>query len=127
MKIFYDSRCPLCVAEMTNLKSHDTLNQIILVDLHSDNFALENPDIDREKALKILHLQDSQGVVLLGLDATYQAWKTVGKHRWLKLLRVMPIRWFADKGYLLFARNRMAVSKLFMRKQCTSQRCNTNE
>ncbi|MBD1583045.1 thiol-disulfide oxidoreductase DCC family protein [Pseudoalteromonas sp. S16_S37] len=127
MKIFYDSRCPLCVAEMKNLKSHDKHNRITLVDLHSDNFATENPNIDKQRALKILHLQDAQGIVWLGLDATYQAWKAVGRHRWLILLRLMPMRWFADKGYLFFANNRMAISKLLLPNQCTRSGCDINE
>ncbi|CAH9050703.1 hypothetical protein PSECIP111951_00245 [Pseudoalteromonas holothuriae] len=127
MKIFYDSHCPLCVAEMNKLKLHDKNNQIALVDLHEENFSLNNPNIDKERALTILHLQDSQGKIWLGLDATYQAWKTVGKHRWLKLIRIVPIRWLADGCYMLFANNRMVVSRLLMPNQCNKLGCKTDD
>ncbi|WP_105169668.1 thiol-disulfide oxidoreductase DCC family protein [Pseudoalteromonas sp. T1lg23B] len=127
MKIFYDGQCPLCVAEMKKLHRFDHHKQIILVDVHDENFATQYPHIDKCKALSVLHAEDDNGEVFFGLDATYQVWKLVGKHRWLKILRVRPIRWFADCCYWLFARNRMRLSRLLLPSRCNNQRCKLDD
>ncbi|BBN83432.1 thiol-disulfide oxidoreductase [Pseudoalteromonas sp. A25] len=112
---------------MKSLQSYDQQGCITLVDLHDERFPEQYPDIDRNQALKVLHLQDCEGTVWFGLDATYQAWKAVGKHRWLKVLRIVPIRWAADWCYLFFAKHRIAISKVLMPNQCARSGCNINE
>ncbi len=123
LTLFYDGQCPLCAKEMAALKKHDHHNVIQIVDIYSDEF-VDYPNIDKSAANTILHALDHNGRLLLGLDATYQAWRLVGKG-WI----YAPLRWpliksFTDRCYLLFARNRYRVSFwLTGTSRCTSKCC----
>ncbi|QZO15612.1 thiol-disulfide oxidoreductase DCC family protein [Pseudoalteromonas piscicida] len=121
MIVFYDGNCPLCVGEMNELKRFDQHNKIDLVNIHDNRFSTEFPEIEHEAAMAKLHGYDSQGKLILGLDVTAAAWGQVGKHRWIKLLRLPIIRTIADGVYLFFARHRMKISKLLAPNQCSIQ------
>jgi predicted DCC family thiol-disulfide oxidoreductase YuxK len=123
MKIFYDGNCPLCVAEMKKLKKYDAQEKITTINLHDDDFSMRFPHIDKSSALTVLHAQDEQGNIWLGLDATYKAWRSVGKYPWLKLIRIVPVRWLADFAYLFFAKHRMGISRLLMPNRCSRNGC----
>lgn len=112
LTIFYDGQCPLCMAEMRQLKHHDHLGNIKFVNLYNDKFSEQYPHIDPVKANRILHGQLDSGELLLGLDVTCKAWQLVGKHTWLKILRWPVLRIFSDAIYLLFARYRNKISYL---------------
>ncbi|WP_440056696.1 thiol-disulfide oxidoreductase DCC family protein (plasmid) [Pseudoalteromonas sp. T1lg65] len=122
MIIFYDGRCPLCAKEMDHLKQHDHHNQIVLKNVHCENFASEYPEINKQHALNVLHGYDFQGKLIKGLDVTVLAWQTVGKHRWLGILRWPLIRTISDLCYLFFAKHRMTISKLLVANQCQGEK-----
>ena len=117
LKIFYDGLCPLCSMEINQLRAYDTDNQLLFENIHAPDFVKRYPYIDQVRANKLLHGQLSDGGLIYGLDVTCMAWKTVGKHRWLSVLRWPFIRWFADLGYLFFARYRNSISGLFAGKK----------
>ncbi|AQP98362.1 cell division protein [Pseudoalteromonas aliena] len=124
MIIFYDGNCPLCSTEMQQLKQADIKKQIVLEDLNAADFCERYPAINKVKAMRFLHAQKQSGEMIYGLDVTYQAWKLVGKHRWLKVLRLPIIRFFADCGYQLFAEYRHPISRFLMPKtQCSNGQC----
>lgn len=110
--VFYDGRCPLCSAEMAMLKRLDRRAALQLEDIHAPDFNRRYPQINVVEANKILHGLAADGTPLYGLDVTVGAWRTVGKKRWLVVLRWPGIRRLADIVYLLFARHRSKVSAL---------------
>ncbi|TYL46957.1 thiol-disulfide oxidoreductase DCC family protein [Marinomonas sp. IMCC 4694] len=110
LTLFYDGLCPLCVAEMNMLRSLDSLQKLRLEDIHADDFTDKYPHIDPVEADKVLHGQLANGQIITGLDVTCLAWKLVGKHKWMQVLRWPLIRFFADKTYLFFARYRHQIS-----------------
>jgi predicted DCC family thiol-disulfide oxidoreductase YuxK len=116
LTIFYDSHCPLCLAEIRQLQALDTAGRLRFVSLHADDFGQRYPHIDQARANRILHGQLESGEILLGLDVTYQAWSRVGKHQWLAVLRWPVIKWVADGVYLLFARHRHRIARLLTGK-----------
>ena len=116
LTIFYDAQCPLCDAEISQLKAYDNQQQLSFEDINAPDFSQRFAHIDKLKANRILHGQLNTGEMIFGLDVTCMAWKTVGKHRWLTVLRWPVIRWFADLAYLLFARYRNVISSLFMNR-----------
>ena len=72
----------------------------------------------------MLHGQWADGTLIYGLDVTAQAWALGGRHQWLKLLRLPLVRWFADLGYLFFARYRRQISRLLtVSSRCDAQAC----
>ena len=125
LTIFYDSFCPLCSAEINQLKAYDRDNQLSFEDIHAVDFVQRYPYVDKLKANKLLHGQLNNGGMIYGLDVTCMAWKTVGKHRWLSILRWPVIRWFADLAYLFFARHRNRISSLLTgnKKDIECQSC----
>jgi len=123
LTIFYDGQCPLCMSEMDLLKKHNHKNQLKLVDLHHDEFNEKYPYINKSRAMNMLHGELDTGEILLGLDVTCIAWKLVGKHKWLMILRWPGVRFLSDAVYLFFARYRNQISYVFSGKkpckQCT--------
>ena len=127
MIIFYDGNCPLCSTEMKQLKQADVENKIVLEDLNAADFSQRYPTIDVAKAMTYLHGQKSSGEIIYGLDVTYQAWSIVGKHHWLKLIRLPIIRILADCAYLFFAKYRYPISRILMpNTQCSNGQCSIN-
>lgn len=117
LTIFFDGSCPLCLAEMEALRKYDQKNRLVLEDLNAPAFQEKYPEIDRNAAMTILHGYLSDGRLLLGLDVTYWAWKLVERKPWVAVLRWPVIRWFADKIYLFFARNRYGISYVMTGKR----------
>lgn len=133
--IFYDGLCPLCVAEMKQLDELDKDNRILFENVQTDDFEKRYPNINPHEANQILHGLYRQKLIL-GLDVTYQAWKIVGKKKWIAMLRWPIIRWFADKAYLVFAKHRYRISFLLTGKerlslaecqQCQFGRCSVTK
>lgn len=124
LRIFYDSLCPLCDAEMQHIKSLDSHDNIELQDLNQADFSVKFPEIDFALANKILHAQRADGSLITGLDVTYEAWAAVGKEKWVSLLRCSLVKPFADKGYLFFAKHRYRISYLLTgKKRCETGTC----
>lgn len=121
LTIYYDEYCPLCVAEMSKLKVHDTQKQIQFSGVQSlttEELAIfEN----QESLMGKLHGKLPDGSIITGLDVTHEAWRLAGKG-WL----VAPLRWpllkpLADILYLFFARYRYQISFLLTgKKRCES-------
>ena len=117
LKIFYYGGCPLCLSEMKHLMKLDQQQKIDLVDINQESFQAKYPNINREKADRILHGQLANGKILLGLDVTHKAWNLVGKGKWIAIIRWPIIRIFADFAYLQFARHRHFLSRLLTGKE----------
>ncbi|MHA2938024.1 thiol-disulfide oxidoreductase DCC family protein [Vibrio sp. RC27] len=128
LTIFYDGHCPMCSAEMKHLKESDINNAIITVDIHQENFSRLYPEIDFEKAMKILH-GVYKGDLLLGLEVTHRAWTLVGKGFWVAPLNWPIIKTVSHWIYLGVAKHRHSVSptiaKVFGVKtsSCSSGTC----
>lgn len=110
LTLFFDSTCPLCAAEMRQLELLDKDKKLRFEDLYADNFQARFPHIDVVAADRYLHAEYADGKMIYGLDVTCEAWSAVNRKRWLVALRWPVIKWFADLGYKLFARNRYAIS-----------------
>ncbi|MEJ2142943.1 MAG: DUF393 domain-containing protein [Gammaproteobacteria bacterium] len=121
LTIFYDSRCPLCLAEMQHLAKHDKDNRLRLIDLHACDLSRLYPHINKQQAMQHLHGQLDSGELLYGLDVTCKAWSLVGKYRWLKILRWPLFKPVADLGYQFFARYRENITFIFTGKNRCKQ------
>lgn len=113
--IFYDGNCPLCTLEMQKLKRHDTNKLIVLEDLHQENFVSRFPNVDIDKAMKVLHGR-YQGKTLLALDVTHRAWTLVGKGALVAPLQFPIIKQLAHGGYLLVAKYRQPISHFIYKR-----------
>lgn len=108
--IFYDGHCPLCQKEMVLLKKRNTEGKLAFVDIMQDNFSQRYPELDWQTLHDRIHGMQEDGSMLIGLDATHRAWQLLGKGWLYAPLRWPFIRFFADKGYLFFAKHRHRIS-----------------
>lgn len=119
LTLFFDSYCPLCAAEMKMLEDYDTEGRLAFQDIHSPDFTSKFPTIDPVAADRLLHGQYADGTMIYGLDVTHHAWRAVNRKPWIALLRWPVVRWFADIGYKVFAKNRYSISWLLTgQKRC---------
>ncbi|ABX50968.1 DUF393 domain-containing protein [Shewanella sp. SP2S2-4] len=123
LRIFYDGNCPLCSAEMRQLKARDPNNFIALEDLNAPDFSERFSHIDRDYANTILHGETATGEVLLGLDVTCKAWALTETRAWIQLLRLPVIKTVADWTYLRFAKHRYRISYLLTGKARCDDNC----
>ncbi|MDX1281810.1 thiol-disulfide oxidoreductase DCC family protein [Shewanella colwelliana] len=124
LRIFYDSQCPLCAAEMAKLKRYDTKEFIELADIASVDFTTRYPHIDIKYANQILHGETEHGELLTGLDVTYLAWALVGKKHFVVPLTWPVVKPVADFLYLKFAKHRYKISYLLTgKKRCDTGQC----
>lgn len=104
LKIFYDGACYLCSAEIDHYRrlKCDYLTFINIADPH---FRPETEGLDPARVQLELHVKDSQGKIIAGVDAFIEIWKRIPRYRWL-----VP---FCDNkvskpclrmGYYIFAR-----------------------
>lgn len=121
--IFYDGTCPLCQIEMKHLKTYDKNQNLTFVDIMQDNFKTHYPALDWHALNERIHGMCEDGTMLVGLDATHRAWSEVGKGWIYAPLRWPLVSYFADKAYLVFARNRYRISFLLTGKKPCKTNC----
>lgn len=110
LTVFYDSFCPLCMAEMRHLKKRNHEQRLAFVDINEDSFNKDYPQFDYEALNARIHGLTQSGEVITGLDVTYHAWRLVG-HGWLYApLRWPVLRYVADWFYVKFAKHRYRIS-----------------
>ena len=108
--IFYDSYCPLCMAEMRHLHKRNTNGKLDFVDINDETFADNYPQFNHAELNARIHGLANKQQVITGLDVTYHAWRLVGMG-WL----YAPLRWrifrpIADWFYIKFAKHRYRIS-----------------
>lgn len=108
--IFYDGFCPLCIKEMNHIRSRDKHNRIQLINLQSEHDIKCHPELDTEKAMKILQGKRKDGSYIEGLDVTHMAWSLLGKGHLTYILRVPFLRIMFDFFYKMFAKHRYTFS-----------------
>ncbi|MDG0969848.1 MAG: DUF393 domain-containing protein [Porticoccaceae bacterium] len=119
LTLFFDGGCPLCAAEIDQLRKRDRLQKIAFEDIFAVGFTNRFPHISQAEADRILHGELSDGRLIFGLDVTCLAWTLVGKSRWVRLLRWPVVKPVSDLLYTFFARHRHHISRLIMgRRRC---------
>jgi len=101
--LYYDGNCPLCSHEIQILNKYKD-NQLRLIDIQSKNNKQQIKSND--ELLLALHLNTSDGVWLIGLDATVAAWQHTHIGFLFKPLRWPLIKPVADYVYKKWATNR---------------------
>ncbi|WP_322081783.1 DUF393 domain-containing protein [Burkholderia sp. BCC1972] len=109
--LYFDGRCPLCVAEIRRLGARDARHRLAFVDIAEPGFDPAPLGVDLPALNRELHARLPDGRMLTGVDSIVAAHALVGR-RWLVwLLRVPAMRAALAPLYRRFARNRYAVSR----------------
>lgn len=122
--LFYDGRCPLCMQEIAHLRRWNQAGRVRFVDIHSETFRREFPQLEFDRAMQTLHGQLPDGRIITGYEVTVEAWERVGKGHWVRWLRWPGVRRLSPLLYRLFARNRHRLALLLTgRRRCDTDDC----
>lgn len=121
-RLFYDSECPICRREVAWLKRRDRSGNLELEDIAALGYDPARYGLTREEVTRVLHGVMPNGVVLKGMDAVREAYRTVGLG-WLLAPTGLPgLRVLSDFLYGWFARNRLALGRL-LQPSCSDGQC----
>ena len=112
--LYYDGQCPLCAKEIQWLKKYNT-GLLAFADIHQSPDAPSSTS--KTEMLQRLHLLTSEGIWVIGLDATVRSWSHTPYGCLLKPLRWPIIKPIADLLYQYWA-----IKRYKKRYQCLS--CN---
>jgi predicted DCC family thiol-disulfide oxidoreductase YuxK len=102
--VFYDGKCGICRREIEHYKHVAPQGVFIWQDITTDASALENLGITYANGLRLLHAQDAQGKMHVGVDAFLLIWQQIPRWRMLGVLVGLPlVRRFANTAYHAFA------------------------
>lgn len=120
--LLYDSECPFCRLEVEWLQRRDRNGRLGAVDIAAEGFDASQFGLTKEAVHARLHGVNADGEVIEGMAAIRAAWRAAGLG-WVMAPTGWPVlRWFADLGYVVFARYRVPLGRLFGRK-CDDGAC----
>jgi predicted DCC family thiol-disulfide oxidoreductase YuxK len=104
---FYDGGCPMCSREIAHYRKIDRADRIRWVDITRESEALSAVGLDLPSAMRRLHVQDTDGRMLRGVEGFVAIWRRLP--RWHLLARLVtglrlvgPLEW----AYQRFAERR---------------------
>lgn len=114
-KLLYDGQCPFCRAEVRWLQKWSRKGRLLFEDIAAPMFDPGRYGLTEQEVMGVIHGVFPDGRVLRKLDAIRQAYRLIGLG-WLVAPTDWPgLRWLSDRLYMLFARNRVWLGRLFGR------------
>ncbi len=122
-KLLYDGQCPMCRREAMWLQRRSKDGRLAFEDISSPGFDATRFGLTQEVLMGVMHGAFPDGRIVTKVEAFRQAYQLVGLG-WL----LAPTRWpglkqLSNWGYEWFARNRVAIGKLFGGHDCPDGRC----
>ena len=115
-KVLYDGQCPFCRREVEWLKRRDRHGRLVTEDISSPDFQAEPYGLSQTQVRGVMHGVLPDGRIVRRIEAIREAYRVVGLG-WLVAPLSWPILgWLADIAYGVFARNRVALGRLFGRR-----------
>ena len=121
-RLFYDGECPICRREVAWLKQRDRAGNLLLEDINILGFDPARYGLTREQVDLVLHGIRPDGVVVSGMEAVREAYRSVGLGWLLAPTRLPGIRLLSDYLYGCFARKRQTLGRLLGRR-CADGHC----
>ncbi|MEM7612203.1 MAG: DUF393 domain-containing protein [Pseudomonadota bacterium] len=115
LRIYHDRSCPICRAEMEELKYLDADGRLELVDCSVADFSdtdTRDAGLAREDLMSALHVLDGDGQWHQGPDAFALVYASLGIERMAALWGRGPWRPVVNLGYRLFAISRRFLALL---------------
>lgn len=122
LTLFYDGKCPFCLAEINKLKQLDQQHKINFIDIFSNQFSEYN-QITTTQALSKLHGITANNQIITALDVAVKAWQLVGYGAWVAPLTWPPLRPVANLFYRLFLLIRKPLTRLFYPELTCNDQC----
>jgi len=113
LTLFYDGACPICALEMDDLRSRNALNRLVFVDISQPGFDPSPFNASLEDMGALLHGQRADGSMVIGAETIRLAYRAVGLGHLAAPTALPLLKPFFDAAYVVFARNRYAISGVF--------------
>lgn len=91
IRVFYDGKCGLCRREIEYYKRVAPSDVFEWVDITADSSVIQQIGISYADGLKLLHAEDSQGELHVGIDAFLLIWQQIRHWRMLAKIVSFPI------------------------------------
>lgn len=115
--VFYDGGCPLCRREIAHYQRIDRDGLIRWLDIQQSEDELQANGLTWEKAMRRMHVRDSDGRMVSGADAFVALWRHIPRYRFIARIVSLPgVHWVSEQVYSAFARRRY-------RSRCNDQMC----
>lgn len=115
MTIYYDGACPLCTAEMSNIKQRSTDGRLEFVDISVPGFASQPPGVTQEALMRLIHARKADGSVIAGMEVFRLAYGAAGIGWVAGALGLPVIGALAERLYPWIARNRQHFPHFLVR------------
>lgn len=112
LTLYYDGKCPLCMAEIHFLQGRNQRQLLHFVDVSAASYDETRHQVSCSAALESMHARTGSGELLTGVAVFAQAYRRAGlpKLAWL-LSRPLLTPGF-NFGYRFFARHRHRISSV---------------
>lgn len=122
-EVFYDGECPLCVREIRMLQRLDRKDRIRFTDIASPDFDAASIGVPFETLMARIHGRTlgARSELVEGVEVFRQLYAAVGLGPLVSLTRLPGVRNVLDAGYLVFAKNRLALTG--RDASCATGRC----
>lgn len=115
--VFYDGGCPLCRREIAHYQRVDRDGLIQWLDIQQSKDELQANGLTWDKAMRRMHVRDSDGRMVSGADAFAVLWRHLPRYRFLARVVSLPgVHWVSEQVYSAFARRRY-------RSRCNDEIC----
>jgi predicted DCC family thiol-disulfide oxidoreductase YuxK len=121
-KLLYDGECPLCQREARWLQSRNQRGYLAFEDICSPGFDPALYHTTHQELMGVIHGVYPDGRIVRKLEVLREAYRAIGLGWLLAPTGWLGLRWISDRGYEWFARNRIAIGRIFGRK-CDSGNC----
>jgi predicted DCC family thiol-disulfide oxidoreductase YuxK len=111
LTIYFDGKCPLCLAEIHVLKHNNAQQLLKFVDLH-DGVNVGDV-INCTRALEVIHAQMENGEIITGANVFKEAYQRSDLIVMQRLFAFKPFQIIYGLFYITFAKFRHQISKLF--------------
>ena len=111
LTLYYESACPLCNAEMSNLMLRNTEGQLRFTDVSAPAFNDVPAGTTMQDLLDLIHARTADGRVIKGVEVFRLAYGAVGLKGISSAIRLPVLGPLAEWAYPLLARNRHRIPR----------------
>ena len=107
LTVYFDGLCVLCSAEINHYKKQKGAEQIQFVDITASDFSAEAHGVDPFLVHKVMHVKNSRGDLITGVNAFVEIWKVLPRYGFAaKLAKNALVARGMNVGYWAFTKAR---------------------
>lgn len=107
IEVFFDGDCPLCTREIGFLRRRDRRRQIRFTDIAASDFRASDYGLAWDEFMSEIHGRLADGTWVRGVEVFRRLYAAIGWTSVVRISRLPIISGLLDRGYRLFARNRL--------------------